>query len=189
MLHAEKVLAPCILPRYQSLRAFRRIAPIGASNRRRVLNRRRVSSSRNDDFIPKRLSYPESINLSNRKPVTVTNPIVLHRHLSARMRMVAPFLSNTLFSRCSISTRALAAGWLGAWLAGCLAGWLAGWGTKMLEKRVPLSRKCVENANPHHESASKVHTLSPKFHPRDPDERRKCNPFNKNSVENATPHA
>ena len=113
-----------------------RIAPIGASNRRRVLNRRRVSSSRNDDFIPKRLSYPESINLSNRKPVTVTNPIVLHRHLAARMRMVAPFLSNTLFSRCSISTRALAAGWLGAWLAGWLAGWL------------DVAPKCVKNAHP-----------------------------------------
>ena len=110
-------------------------------NRKRVLNRRRVSSSRNDDFIPKRLSYPESINLSNRKPVTVTNPIVLHRHLAARMRMVAPFLNNTLFSRCSISTRALAAGWLGAWLA----GWLAGWGTKMRQKRVLFARKCVEN--------------------------------------------
>ena len=116
-----------------------RIAPIGASNRRRV------SSSRNDDFIPKRLSYPESINLSNRKPVTVTNPIVLHRHLSARMRMVAPFLSNTLFSRCSISTRALAAGWLGAWLA----GWLAGWGdTKMRQKCNPLARNSVQNATP-----------------------------------------
>ena len=126
-----------------------RIAPIGASNRRRVLNRRRVSSSRNDDFIPKRLSYPESINLSNRKPVTVTNPIVLHRHLSARMRMVAPFLSNKLFSRCSISTRALAVGWLGAWLAGWLAGWLGHQNasktrtlnTKVRQKCVPFSRK------------------------------------------------
>ena len=55
-----------------------RIALIGASNRRRVLNRRRVSSSRNDDLIPKRLSYPESINLSNRKPVTVREWLDLH---------------------------------------------------------------------------------------------------------------
>ena len=48
----------CILPRYWFLRAFRRIAPIGASNRRRVLNRRRVILSRDDDLIPKRQSYP-----------------------------------------------------------------------------------------------------------------------------------
>ena len=82
---------------------------------------------------------------------------------------------------------------LGGWLAGCLAGWLAGllagWGTKMRQKRIPLARKCVENANPQHENASKVRTLSPKFHPRDPDERRKCDPFIKKCVENATPHA
>ena len=32
----------CILPGDLFLRAFRRIAPIGASNRRRVVNRRRV---------------------------------------------------------------------------------------------------------------------------------------------------
>ena len=84
-------------------------------------------------------------------------------------------------------------GWLGAWLVGWLVGWLAGllagWGTKMRQKRVPLARKCVENANPQHESVSKVRTLSPKFHPRDPDERRKCDPFIKKCVENATPHA
>ena len=36
------------------------------------------------------------------------------------------FLSNKHYSRCSISTRAWAAGWLGAWLAGWLAGWLVG---------------------------------------------------------------
>ena len=143
----------CILPRDLLFCAPEgRIAPIGASNRRRVLNRRRVSSSRNDDFIPKRLSYPESINLSNRKPVTVTNPIVLHRHLSARMRMVAPFLSNKLFSRCSISTRVWAAGRLGAWLAGWLAGWLDGWNTKMRQKCEPVARKYVKHANPWAES-------------------------------------
>ena len=34
-----------------------RIAPIGASNRRRVLNRRRVILSRDDDLIPKPQSY------------------------------------------------------------------------------------------------------------------------------------
>ena len=38
-------------------------------------------------------------------------------------------------------------------LAGQLAGWLAGcqqciWDTKMRQKRVPLARKCVENAYP-----------------------------------------
>ena len=78
---------------------------------------------------------------------------------------------------------------LGGWLAGCLAGLLAGWGTKMRQKRVPLARKCVENANSQHETASKVRTLSPKVHLRDPDERRKCNPFIKKCVENATLHA
>ena len=39
------------------------------------------------------------------------------------------------------------------WLANWLAGWLAGcqqciWDTKMRQKRVPLARKCVENAYP-----------------------------------------
>ena len=69
---------------------------------------------------------------------------------------------------------------LGGWLAGCLAlwlaSWLAGWGTKMRQKRVPLARKCVENANPQHENASKVRTLSPKSTLGTP-----------TSVENATP--
>ena len=66
---------------------------------------------------------------------------------------------------------------------------LSVWGTRMRQKRIPLARKCVENANPQHENASKVRTLSPKFHPRDPDERRKCDPFIKKCVENETPHA
>ena len=61
MLHYEKVFAPCILPRDSFWRAFRRIAPIGASNRRRVLNRRRVILPRNDHLIPTRLSYHESM--------------------------------------------------------------------------------------------------------------------------------
>ena len=39
------------------------------------------------------------------------------------------------------------------WLANWLAGWLAGcqqciWDTQMRQKRVPLARKCVENAYP-----------------------------------------
>ena len=43
MLTAGRVrLSPCIYQAPCSLRAFRRIAPIGASNRRRVVNRRRV---------------------------------------------------------------------------------------------------------------------------------------------------
>ena len=60
------------------------------------------------------------------------------------------FLSNKHYSGCSISTRAWAAGWLGAWLAGWLVGWPAGWlaKPKMRQKRVPLARKCVENAHP-----------------------------------------
>ena len=65
----------------------------------------------------------------------------------------AAFLSNKRYSRCSISTKAWAAGWLGARLAGWLAGWLVGWlghqnasktctlSQKVCRKRVPLSRK------------------------------------------------
>ena len=114
----------------------------------------------------------------------------LHRWVLAKCTCPpAAFLSNKPYSRCSISTRAWAAGWLGAWLAGWLAGWLAAWGTNMRQKRVPLARKCVENANPQHENASKVRTVSPKLHPRDPDERRKCDPFIKKCVENASPRA
>ena len=37
---------------------------------------------------------------------------------------------------------------LGGQLAGWLAGWLVGWGTKMRQKRVPLSKKCVKNVYP-----------------------------------------
>ena len=84
---------------------------------------------------------------------------------------LAAFLSNKLYSRCSISTRAWAAGWLGGWLAGwapsasktrtlstkvrgkCVplgrkstSKPLSFWDTKMRQKRVPLARKCVENA-------------------------------------------
>ena len=44
------------------------------------------------------------------------------------------FLSNRRYRRCSISTRAWAAGWLGAWLVGWLASWLTG------------APKCVKNA-------------------------------------------
>ena len=47
-----------------------RIAPIGASNRRRVLNRRRVILSRNDNQIPKRLFFPESMISSSITSVT-----------------------------------------------------------------------------------------------------------------------
>ena len=61
---------------------------------------------------------------------------------------------------------------LGGWLAGSLAGWSAGW----LAGRFIVPPKRV-----------KTRSVSTKLHPRDPDERRKCNPFNKNSVENATP--
>ena len=75
------------------------------------------------------------------------------------------------------------------WLVGWLAGWLAGCSTNMRQKRVPLARTCVENANPLHENASKVRTLSPKLHPRDPDERQKCDPFIQKCVENVTPQA
>ena len=57
------------------------------------------------------------------------------------------------------------------------------------QKCKPFVGKCVENANPQHENASKVRTLNPKLHPRDPDERRKCDPFIKKCVENATPRA
>ena len=52
VFHSAKVLAQCILPRGSFLRAFRRIAPIGASNRRRVV------LFRNDDLITNQLSYP-----------------------------------------------------------------------------------------------------------------------------------
>ena len=53
VLTSDRVcLCACILPRDLFLRAFRRIAPIGASNRRRVI------LFRIDDLIPNRLSYP-----------------------------------------------------------------------------------------------------------------------------------
>ena len=62
---------------------------------------------------------------------------------------LAAFLSNKHYSRCSISTRACAAGWLGAWLAGGLVGWQGHQNasktrtlsTKVRQKRVPLGRK------------------------------------------------
>ena len=54
MFHSEKVLAPCILPRDSCLRAFRRIAPIGASNPESV------TSSRIVYLIPNRVSYLDS---------------------------------------------------------------------------------------------------------------------------------
>ena len=46
-------LYACILPRYLFLRAFRRIAPIGASISNRLSYPESVILSRNDDFIPR----------------------------------------------------------------------------------------------------------------------------------------
>ena len=66
VLHFEKVLATCILPRVQFLRAYRRIAPIGASNRKRVV------LFRIDDLIPNRYSYPALLSAGwgyHRSPV------------------------------------------------------------------------------------------------------------------------
>ena len=52
------------------MRAFRRIALIGASNRRRVLNRRRGILSRNDHLIPTGLCHPDRIIFSRIATVT-----------------------------------------------------------------------------------------------------------------------
>ena len=65
MLTSGRVrLFPCICQAPCSLRAFRRIALIGASNRRRVI------LSRNDHLIPTGLSHPDRIIFSRIATVT-----------------------------------------------------------------------------------------------------------------------
>ena len=83
----------------------------------------------------------------------------------------AAFLRNKRYSRCLISTRAWAAGWLGAWLAGRLDGWLVvSLGHQNASKRVALARNStlgtptsVENATPSTKIASKMRPLMHKM--------------------------
>ena len=92
----------------------------------------------------------------------------LHRCVLAKCTCPpAVFLSNKLYSRCLISTRAWAAGWLGAWLAGRLDGWLVvSLGHQNASKRVALARNStlgtptsVKNDAPSTKSVSKMRPL------------------------------
>ena len=153
MLHYEKVFAPRISPRTQHLRAFRRIAPIGASYPESNI------LSRINYFIPNRLSYPacgvgeEGIGRQGGREM---------RRKGSRRRSKMRPLRRKVRRKCDPLGRNMAESTSGG----------EGWGSKMqpLRQKVrqkcdplggngaestsggqkcdPLSRKCVKNATP-----------------------------------------
>ena len=84
MFHSEKVLAPCILPQDSFLRAFRRIALIGAS-----YPESKAARLRRDGLIPNQLSYPESVTVSrNNDLMGCLLLAVFHSALASARRLV-----------------------------------------------------------------------------------------------------